>query len=261
MTNLRKDFFQLENQHPVVLGRACDKLLTVEWRTWLPSVTRNALEGMGYAKMSESTWQMIAAYATAANTLLPWTDPISFGSVCTAFMGNIPNFKQFDHLKLYEMMVGVECLRLIQQIPFGTDVKKFIAANAKFEELEYLPDPLTFCMPFLCRPMYKCNECGNVDYDDLVDGQCDLCSGRYEEGVLRDGPAPGLEDRGKDITRFDEYEYAHIATRFGSLKSLSKDNVSLNLNKTDVQVGRLLASEYVRREFRSRFDTLIREIL
>ncbi len=261
MVNIRKDFFQSSDQHPVVLGRACDELLGIEWRTWMPSVTRDALESQGFGKMSESSWQMLGAYATAKNTLLPWTDPISFGNVCTAFLGNIPNFKQFDHLRLYEMMIGVDCLRLIQQVPFGTDVKKFIAACARFEELEYLPDPLTFCMLYLCRPMYKCEDCGNTDYDDLVDGRCDICCGRYEDGILKDVPLEGLEDRGKNIVRFDEYDYASVSTRFGSLKSLSKNNIVLNLDKTDVQVGRLLAAEYTRREFKHRFDTQIREIL
>ncbi len=261
MSNLPKDFFQKNDSHPVVLGRACDQLLGDEWRTWLPSVSRDALEKQGYGKMSEGTWQMLGAYATAKNTLLPWTDPVSFGNVCTALLGNVPNFKQFDHLKLYEMMIGVDCLRLIQQIPFGTDVKKFIAACARFEELEFLPDPLTFCMSYLCRPMYKCQDCGNTEYDDLIDGQCDVCCGRYEDGILKDQPLEGLEDRGRNIIRFDEYDYASISTRYGSLKSLSKNNIQLNLDKTDVQVGKLLAAEYVRRDFKQRFEMQVRSVI
>lgn len=257
---LRKNFFSDESTHPYALGMACDSIFGKDWLSWEPKSIYSGITEKGYMAVSEVNAGKINAYRTAVNTVLPWTDWFSFEHVINAFNGEIVTFDKHQPCKVRHLMAGMDTLRLCQQLPFGDDVKRYIATCGKNAELMFLPDPLTFCMKFLCRPKYKCNDCGNTDYDDLSDGRCDFCVGRYEDGVLRDAPQKGLEDRGMNITRFEEYDYFPIANKFESLANLSSDKIELSLTPIDVQIAKLLDMNMYRKEMRAKLNENLQEI-
>ena len=150
---MRRDLFTNSGSHAIALGVACRKLLGVEWLEWEPRTVYEALKEKGLGQVTEENSQKISAYRVARCTLLPWTDPDTFEKTVHGLLGNIPNFSLREPLNIAQCMVGVDMLRAIQQLPFGRDVQAYIAACAQNDELDYLPDPLTFIMPLLCPPM------------------------------------------------------------------------------------------------------------
>jgi len=108
--------------------------------------------------------------------------------------------------------------------------------------------------------MYRCLECGNTDEDDLEDGQCDVCTGRYEDGVNNGKPSAGLEQRGTQIERFMPFDYAPIATLFNRLSRISIDKVDLGDTNVELQVAKLLSYHDYRKESMMRMNTQLREV-
>lgn len=258
---IRRDFFQREDSHAVPLGLACHTLLGKAWLTYEPRTVYEELERLGYGKPPEVTATKLHAFRTAKNTVLPWVDHESFEKVVHGLCGNIVNFELREPPNVAQLMVGVDALRAIQSVPFVDDVKRYIAACAKNDELDFLPDPLTFAMPYLCPPMYRCLECGNTDEDDLEDGQCDVCVGRYEDGTNNGRPEPGLENRGKQIERFMPFDYAPISTLFGKASRISIDKITLGDSNVELQVAKLLSYNEYRKESAALMNQQIREVV
>jgi len=257
---LRKDFFSNETTHAYCLGIACDNLFGVSWLEWEPKTVYQGIVELGYQPVSETNAQKLHAYRTGVATLLPWTDWLSFETTINGLNGVIVNFTKSTPCKISHLMAGMDILRLLQQQKFGDEVKKYIASCGKNAELNFLPDPLTFCMPYLCRPMYKCNDCGNTDVDDLSDGRCDFCVGRYEQGILIDAPQKGLENRGTNITKFMEYDYFELANKFDAYKQLSEDKILLGISPLEIQLAKLLQYNYYRKEMRFQMNEQLQEI-
>lgn len=233
------DLFSRTDAHALALGAACDLKFGPEWLTWQIRTIRDELRMDGH-DIDELASQKLAAYKVAKTTIGPWTDITVFENVGMVFNNRAPNVEIHQPLSVAECAVTVDCLRACRVVTFTENVKKYIAACAASQEFMYIPDPINFCMPYLCPTMYYCNEHGGIEVDDLVDGRCDLCSGRYEDGELIDAPIAGLEERGLDITRFSQYEYAPIARKYEALAITDIDHVQLGLNVVDIQVARLL---------------------
>lgn len=259
MPSLRTDFFTTDRAHPVALGVACDMLFGDEWLTWDQRVVRDELQMHGYAT-DEIMSHRLAAYRTARTTIGPWADWEIFENVGHAFNGDITNFELRQPLTVAECAVAVDCLRLCRIVTFTEEVKRYIAACGAHDEFLYLPDPLTFAMPYLCPQMYTCVEHGGRELDDLIDGRCDLCVGRYENGELRDEPIEGLEQRGTQIQRYSLYDYAPIATKYEALAVLDLDTVQLELNDVDMQVAKLLDANSLRKRMMALYERDILEV-
>lgn len=257
---IRRDFFLREDSHAVALGVACHRLLGNEWLEYEPRTVYEELERLGYGQMPEINATKVNAFRVAKNTILPWVDHETFEKTVHGLCGDLVNFELREPPNVAKLMVGVDALRAIQAVPFVHDVMRYIAACAKLDELDFLPDPLTFAMPYLCPPMYRCLECGNTDEDDLEDGQCDVCTGRYEDGVNNGKPSAGLEQRGTQIERFMPFEYAPIATLFNRLSRISIDKVDLGDTNVELQVAKLLSYHDYRKESMMRMNTQLREV-
>ena len=236
---MNNNLFDSPDANAIALGAACDLKFGPEWLTWEIRTIRDELSMQGH-NIDELVSQKLAAYKVCKTTIGPWTDVTIFENVGMLFNNRIPNVEIHQPMSVAECAVTVECLRMCRIVTFTEEVKKYIAACAAATEFMYLPDPLSFCMPYLCRTMYYCNEHGGVEIDDLIDGKCDLCVGRYEDGELIDAPIAGLENRGTDITKFSEYDYAPIAQKYEALAVIDIDSVQLGLNTIDIQVARLL---------------------
>jgi hypothetical protein len=258
---IRKDFFQREDTHAVPLGVACHKLLGKQWMTYEPRTVYEELERLGYGRPPETNATKINAFRTAQNTILPWMDHETFEKVVLGLEGNLVSFELREPPNVAQLMVGVESLRAIQQVPFADEVKRYIAACVKHDELDYAPEPLTFVMPYVCPPMYRCLECGNTDEDDLEDGQCDVCVGRYEDGTNNGRPEVGLEDRGTQIERFMPFDYAPVATLYQRASKISIDHVQLGESNVELQVAKLLSYNEYRAESARRMNAQLREVV
>jgi hypothetical protein len=241
------------------MGAACDALFGTDWLTWEQRALRDELRMHGF-ETTEVTSQKLAAYRCARVTVGPWADWEIFENVGHAFNGGVTNFELRQPLTVAECAVAVDCLRQCRVVTFTESVKKYIAACAATDEFLYLPDPLTFAMPYLCPQMYICHEHGGRELDDLVDGRCDLCVGRYEDGELVDRPLEGLENRGANIQRFSLYDYAPIATKYEALALLDLDTVQLDVNEVDVQVAKLLDANSLRKRMMALYDKDITEV-
>lgn len=256
---LRSDFFSAEDAHPLALGAACDLLLGDGWLTWELRTTRDELRMLGY-ETNERNCQKIAAYNCARTTIGPWADWEIFENIGHGFTDGIPNFELRQPLDVAECAITVECLRLCRIVTFTEDVKRYIAACGATDEFLYLPEPLTFAMPYLCPQMYTCLEHGGRDIDDLIDGRCDLCVGRYEDGDIRDAPLPELQHRGAQIQRYSLYDYAQISTRYEALAAADLDTVQVELSEEGIQLAKLLDVNSRRRRVRAQYDAQIREV-
>ena len=256
---VRLDFFEDEDVHPVALGTACQRMLGEGWPEWESRTIYDELRFMGY-KVSELNAHKLHAYRTAVGTISPWIDIEVFESVGHAFNNKINNFSLRQPLSLAELLVTVDTLNKCRPIDYSEDIKKYIAACAASAEILYLPPPLEMAMKYLCPPMYTCLDCGSTDVDDLIDGQCDLCVGRYEDGVLIDGPTQGLQERGKNIKRHSPYRYANIANKFSSLSSVDINTIQLDATMDDIQVAKLLDADGYLKRNRARLDLDIQEL-
>lgn len=258
---ISKDFFLKEDSHCVALGLACHKIFGDAWLTYEPRTVYEGLKNRGFGEITEQNANKINAFRVAKNTILPWMDHESFEKTVLGFLGLTPNFMLREPLDVGQCMVGINILNAIQQVPYSFNVKRYIAACAKNDEIDFLPEPLTFCMEYLCSPMYKCLDCGSVETDDLEDGKCDVCVARYEDGTVNGLPDPGREDFGSNIQRFMPYDYAPIATNFQRLATISIDLVQLGESYVDIQVGKLLSYNEFSKSFSHKLDIQLREVL
>ena len=258
---IAKDFFSREDSHAVALGLACQKIFGPPWLEYEARTVYEGLRNRGFADITEANANKINAFRVAKNTILPWMDHETFEKTVLGLLGFIPSFHIREPLSIAKCMVGIDILNAIQQVPYAIDVKRYIAACAKNDEIDYLPDPLTFSMPYLCSPMYECLDCGNVDEDDLEDGKCDVCTARYEDGTVNGLPEPGRENFGSNIKRFSPYDYAPIANAFNRLSSISLDLVELGESYIDIQVGKLLSFNEYRNDHKHRMQLQLREVL
>jgi len=256
---LRSDFFSSDDAHPVAIGAACDALFGEEWLAWEQRTVRDELRMSGF-ETTERTAQKLAAYRCARTTIGPWADWEIFENVGHAFTDGVPNFELRQPLDVAECAITMDCLRLCRIVTFAEDVKKYIAACAATDEFLYLPEPLTFAMQYLCPPMYMCHEHGGREIDDLVDGRCDLCVGRYEDGDVRDAPLPELAERGARIQRYSLYDYAQLATRYEALAVADLDTVQVEFTEEGMQLGKLLDVNSRRKRARAQYDLQMREV-
>jgi hypothetical protein len=237
---MKKDLFARVDTEALVLGAACLKLFGVDFLTWEPKTVYESLKERGFGTVPRANASKINAYRVAYNTLLPWVDWEVFEKLGHGLLGASPNFELREPLEVSECMYLVRTLNRIRTIEFSYDVRAYIASCAKLEELEYLPDALSFCMPQLCPPTYKCLDCGNTDTDDLEDGRCDICVGRYEDGVPNGKPSEGLHNHGLNIQRGPLYDYVKIADIYRKSSVLSLDVVQLGSDSVSIQVAKLL---------------------
>lgn len=206
---------------------------------WEPKTLYESIVESGYNPISRENAQKINAFRVAVNTLMPWLEWDVFEKVCLGFLGLTPQFQSMEPLTVAQCACGIHILNQIRSVEYSLEVRKYIASCAQNEEFEYLPEPLQFCMPQLCPPMYKCLDCGNYDEDDLSDGQCDVCVGRYEDGIPNDKPEEGLEHLGKNIKKLPLYDYAKIADIYRRSRILSNP-VNLGDSMEAIQVAKLL---------------------
>lgn len=252
-------FISTDSAHPIALLRLCVAVLGRGSLTWESRTIYEELAERGFGMMSRANAQKFNAARTVRASLLPDTEWESFEKTVLGLNGIEPNFELREPCSIIDVARAVSIMSDIKVPSFSLEVRQYIGACALHDELNFLPTVLQFAMPQLCPPMYLCKDCGNTDTDDLDDGQCDVCVGRYEDELPNGKPTPGLERLGRNIVRMPAYDYTDVADLYRKA-STSRGSVALPEDAVGIQVAKLLGCDAAVIESKQLLNTQIQEL-
>jgi len=235
-------FFSYHDAHPVAMCMALLEKFGPDWFLWEgDTLRREIIETFKASSISEHNWQKLQAVRTLATTGGYWVEWEIFEKVIQALNNNIPRFDIGQRCTIPQLMAGVDMANQIRDETYSDEVLRYIAACAIDSGVTYLPEPLDMAQTILSQPMYECLDCGNVDKDDLSDGRCDFCCGRYQdERNLNWKPMPGLpDDVGTRIHRYDLRPSQPAKERFEEVRKGDRQNLSDDVAE-DVQAVKLM---------------------
>lgn len=241
-------FFAYHDAHPIALSMALMEKFGHQWIIWESDTLKSEILATFKAtSVSEHNWNKIQAVRTLLLAIPFWVDWEVFEKVIQAFNNNVPRFDIMQRCSLAQLMAGVDIANQLREEVFGREIVYYTAACAIEEGVTYLPSPLDYASTALANPSYRCKDCGNVDTDDLSDGRCDFCCGRYQKMHNIDGKAaPWIPDEvGRNIERFVQRDPAGVAKKFEEIRYLDSCKVDPT-SAVEVQAAKLaVAAKYV----------------
>jgi hypothetical protein len=225
--------------NPLALFFLARKVLPSDWISWEPITVYQELARLGLGKITELNACKLNSVRTLFTSPIAWTDWEAFEKVGHGLTGFIPNFQQIEPLSIGQCAIAIYTMNAIKEIPLADEVIGYVASCAKHQELTYLPKPLDFAMIKLCPPMYKCNDCGQVESLDLEDGRCDHCVGRYRNEhntIPKDVPY----NVGRNVVKYAPYSYLEVKNLYNAVKDLPDNAFDLDLDASGIQVAKLL---------------------
>jgi hypothetical protein len=241
-------FFAYHDAHPLALSMALMEKFGHQWLIWESDTLKAEIVATFRAtSVSEHNWNKIQAVRTILRSITFWTDWEVFEKVIQAFNNNVPRFDLMQRCSIAQLMAGVDIANQLREEIFGREIVYYTAGCAVEEGVMYLPSPLDYAAMALANPSYRCRDCGNVDTDDLSDGRCDFCCGRYQKMHNLDGkPAPWIPDEvGRNIDRFVQRNPEGVAKKFEEIRYLNSYAADPN-SPIDVQASKLaVAAKYV----------------
>jgi hypothetical protein len=235
-------FFSYHDAHPVAMCMALLEKFGPDWFLWEGDTLKKEItETFKASSISEHNWQKLQAVRTLSTTSGYWLEWEIFEKIIQALNNNVPRFDIGQRCSIPQLMAGVDIASTIRDEPYSEEIIRYIAACAIDDGVTYLPEPLEMAQPVLTQPMYECLDCGNLDKDDLEDGRCDFCCGRYQDLHNINGkPMPGVpDDVGKNIKRYDLRNPQPAKERFEEVKRGDRQNLS-DENTEDVQAVKLM---------------------
>lgn len=215
-------FFAWHDSHPVALSMVLMEKFGHEWILWeAPTLKTEILKTFKATSVSEHNWNKIQAVRTLLSSISFWHQWEAFEKIVQSLNNNVPDFYIMQKCSVAQLMAGVDIASQIRSELFGEEVDKYVSSCALDEGITYLPPPLEFAQVSLSDPMYECKDCGNIDTDDLEDGRCDQCVGRYQhQHNLSGKPAPWVpEDVGKNIVRFVKRDPEQVKAQYETMKN------------------------------------------
>jgi len=252
-------FLTRDDAHPIALLRLCVAVLGKDSLAWEAKSIYQEMAERGFGVMSRSNAQKFNAARAVRSSILPETEWESFEKTVWGLCGTEPNFDLREPCSIFDVARAVSIMSKIKVPEFSLEVRQYIGACALNDELNLLPTTLQFAMPHLCPPMYQCRDCGNTDTDDLDDGQCDVCVGRYEDELPNGKPTPGLERLGKNIIRMPAYDYSDVADLYRKA-STARGSVALPEDAVGFQVAKLLGCDAAVRESAQNLTQQLQEL-
>jgi len=242
-------FFSYHDAHPVALVLVLMEKFGADWFEWEADTLRSEILATFRAtSISEHNWQKIQAARTLTTTMGFWKEWHIFEKIIQALNNNVPRFDITQRCTVAQLMAGVDIANTIRKEEYEDEIHRYIAACALDEGVTYLPAPIGFAQRVLSQPMYECKVCGNIDTDD-IDGRCDFCTARFlDERPLNMKPSPHVPtNAGTLVEKFLRYDPSPVEKRFEALRSMSRDEMKLDEDKTeDVQAAKLMvAYEYM----------------
>lgn len=238
-------FFAWHDMHPVAATMVLMEKFGHEWITWEAETLKTEIVRTFRAtSISEHNWNKIQAVRTILSSLNLWVDWETFEKVIQALNNNVPRFDILQRCTIPQLMAGVDMVDGIRKELYGREIEHYVAACAVDQGITYLPEPLDFAGSVLSKPMYRCLDCGNVDVDDLVDGRCDFCSGRYQKvHNLDHKPANWIPATvGRNIKRYVTRDPSGAKTGFDMMKDL--DSYKVDPKSPDEVQGAKLTVAY-----------------
>jgi rubrerythrin len=216
-------FFAWHDAHPIAISMVLLEAFGADWVTWEALTLRTEIvKTFNATSVSDNNWNKIQAVRTLLSTTAFWDDWEIFEKVIQALNNNVPRFDILQRCNTEQLMSGVDIANDLRNEDFGNEIVQYTAACLVDEGITHAPEPLDFAGRALAKPMYRCLDCGNVDTDDLSDGRCDFCCGRYQKFHNLDGKAaPWIPaDVGKNIERYVTRDPAEVAQRYEKIKDL-----------------------------------------
>lgn len=236
--------FSYHDAHPVTFSMVLMEKFGTDWIEWEADTLRSEiLTDFKTNSISDHNWQKIQAVRTLLLTVGFWKEWHVFEKVLQALNNNIPRFDLGQKCSLAQLMAGVDIANQIRKDEFSDEIGKYVAACALDEGVVYLPPPLDFGQNALAEPSYQCLDCGSVAYDDLKDGRCDYCVGRFRDGHPFNGkPAPGTPANvGTNIRRYLKREYSSAKDRYEQVLEDRDIDLSDEVAE-DVQAAKLMVA-------------------
>lgn len=185
--------FSWHDAHPIALFMVLLKRFGADFLEWDPHALRKEIVSSFEAtSVSELNWNKIEAARTAVLVSSPWSEWHVFEKVVQGLNNNEVDPEVGQPASLPQLMAGVDILSgLDSDMKFSKEVAAYVAACALEAGVIYLPPPLDFAQTMLSEPQYYCRDCKSVG-DDILDGRCDNCVGRFKhwDQKISDRPAP-----------------------------------------------------------------------
>jgi len=242
--------FTDETAHPLVLMRVLTRQYGVDWMRWRVPVLRQTVSrdfGVDMARVNVAKSMGAAAVATRDDFWNKWE---IFHFLCQALNGHIPHAGELQEHSIGEMMVAVDIASAIRnelgelapEPAYSEEVARYIAAQAKAQDVWVLPSVLTFAHKYSSGKSYRCLDCGHVDEEEGEE-HCEACLDVYNTESLRSWePCPDLEgrERGTNIELFEKNPSAAVTARLHEV--VLDPSIELEVNQTDICVSRLLSA-------------------
>ena len=168
------NLWQSATAHPLALLLLLIDKYGQEFVEWSAEVLRVTMNRDGIAASNRNMNKIYAARVLLASPS-PWRQWNVFHWVCRALAGETPNFVFFEAPEICHMVVGVDCMKIIDPPRLMSfDVDKFVAAVFKDEGIPYIPSPLDFAQRELDDTKVECTTCGALHRDDH-DIRCITC--------------------------------------------------------------------------------------
>jgi hypothetical protein len=178
----KSNLFSHSEAHPYVLDLALIKTFKFDWFTWDPETVFQEIKLTFNTSIADINRVKLMAIMTLHVTDSSWEQWEIFENTIIALNGQIPRPTYIQPCDVSALMAGVDIINDIRKEDFNDEVGRYVAACFLNDEISYAPPPLDFAQPYLSRPRYKCQHCGNHgDALPPFNGRCDSCSAKFQD--------------------------------------------------------------------------------
>lgn len=243
-----RSVFSHPDSHPLVLDMILLKHFNLDWLTWLSDTLFFEIEQTFSTSIAEVNKLKILATQTLHVTDVCWEAWEIFEKHVWALNGMIPRLDSIQPPDLPILFAGVSIINSIRQEKYGEEVARYCAAIFLNENVQYAPEPLNFCQPYITQPKYKCMDCGQIgSILPPFDGMCWSCGKHFQSDhpFKFEADSEVVKKKGaRNIILGITYDPAPIQKRFDELNSLSGDQLKSSIREIleDIQSAKLITA-------------------
>jgi hypothetical protein len=240
-----RNLFTHQDSHPVVLDFSLLKAFGLEWYTWEMETVWAEIKRIFQMQISEVNRAKIQTLKTLHVANTPWDHWQVFENIVQGLNSNVPHWGFMQVPSLEQLYAAMDMLEHIRVVEFSDEVKAYIATAVLYEDVTFVPPPLSFVQMEVSKPYYRCKDCGH-EYSALFhDGVCDSCSQKMDaEQGLSMKPKQELVSNGvgTNMETLLRHDPASVQKRWDEVKGVPLAKVELEENEVDVQVAKLLVA-------------------
>jgi hypothetical protein len=240
-----RNLFTHQDTHPVVIDFALLKAFGLEWYTWEAETIWAEVQRIFKMHISEVNRAKVQTLKTLHVSNAPWDHWQVFENIVQGLNNSVPRWAHMQIPTLEQLYATMDMLEHIRVVEFSHEVKTYIAQAVLYEDVTFVPQPLSFVQMEVSQPYYHCKDCGH-EYSALFhDGVCDSCSQKMdpEQGLSM---KPKQELVSKGIGTNMETRLRHdpdlVLKRWEELKTEPITKAALEENAVDIQVAKLMVA-------------------